>query len=316
MSSKPLVILNPHSGGGRAGAAAEELCAVLERHVGAFDVALTERPRHAVGLAEAAAIAGRPAVIAVGGDGTIHEVVNGLMLGRAAGHRPPTLGIVGQGTGGDFRKSLGLEHRLDRYCEAIASGRTRSVDVGRFAYTNDDGARAEAWFVNILSVGMGGLVDRYVARASRSLGGTVAYLGASVRALWQSEVGELACQLHRGGTVEALDLATRSLAICNGQYFGSGMHVAPMARLDDGLFDVVSMGAAPKLRFMLSSLSIYKGKHVDNPAVSVHACDRIVIELANEGIRDRFPLDVDGEPLGLLPIDVRVEPGALSVFSG
>ena len=316
MSDKPLVIVNPNSGGGKTGAAADELLRIIGNHLGELDTALTERPRHASEIAESAAREGRDVVVAVGGDGTIHEVVNGLMRARAELGRAPKLGIVAQGTGGDFRKSLGLEHRLDRYCQAIASGTTRAVDVGAFSYADDDGATREAFFINILSVGMGGLVDRYVARASRSLGGTFAYLGASVRALIDSDVGRLACTLHDGETSELVELETRSLAICNGQFFGSGMQVAPMASLDDGRFDVVSMGAAPKLSFMVSSLSIYKGKHVEQPGVRVFSCDRIEITLLNEEIRQQFPLDVDGEPLGLLPIDVRVVPRAIEIFTG
>jgi diacylglycerol kinase family enzyme len=176
---KPLIILNPHSQSGKTGKQADELKRVIERYVGAVDSAHTERPRHAVEIARQAAEDGRDAVIVVGGDGTIHEVANGLMLAREKGTSVPKLGVVGQGTGGDFRKTLGLEHRLDRYCQTIADGKTRSIDIGKFRYRDRRGEQDEAYFINILSMGMGGLVDEYVAQSSGQLGGTAAYFAAS-----------------------------------------------------------------------------------------------------------------------------------------
>jgi diacylglycerol kinase (ATP) len=312
---RPLVILNPNSQGGKTGARSDELCRVIERYLGAVDVAKTERPRHAVALAEEAANAAREVVIAVGGDGTIHEVVNGLMRAKDRGLVVPKLGIVGQGTGGDLRRSLGLEHRLDRYCQVIAAGKTRTIDVGRLRYRAHDGAEATAFFVNILGVGLGGLVDRYITRSARRFGGTVAYFTSTLKALARSEVGQVRCRARLGGEEREYRLSTRTLAICNGRYFGGGMEVAPMATLDDGLFHVVSLGDAPKLEFFVSSLSIYRGKHIELPKVQVFPCDSIDIELENPRIREEFPLDVDGEPLGLLPLRVDLVPRALSIFT-
>ncbi|HHH11685.1 MAG TPA: diacylglycerol kinase family lipid kinase [Sorangium sp.] len=313
--SKPLVILNPHSQGGRTAALADELMSVLGGYLGPLDVTHTSAPRDAVRLAEQAARESRAVVVAVGGDGTIHEVVNGLMAARAAGIRPPKLGILGQGTGGDFRKTLRLEHRLDQYCKAIAGGKTQAVDVGALKYRTRQGDDAQAYFINILSVGMGGLVDEYVANSGRKLGGTVAYLGASFRALINSEVGLLRCTLHDDDGAREVAVATRTLAICNGQFFGGGMQVAPMASLHDGYFDVVSLGAASRTKFALASMKIYSGSHIGQPDVQVWRCKGIDIDIKNNHIRDKFPLDVDGEPLGLLPISVEVMPAALEVFA-
>ena len=136
----PLLIVNPRSAGGRTGEVFEQMRGPIERELGPFEVAFTDRARHATDLARDAALAGRDMVVAVGGDGSIHEVVCGLMEARDAGKKPPALGIIGQGTGGDFRKTLGLDHRLDRYCRVIAERRSRSIDVGRFSYIDH-----EAW---------------------------------------------------------------------------------------------------------------------------------------------------------------------------
>jgi diacylglycerol kinase (ATP) len=314
---KPLCVLNPRSRGGKTAGQAEQILSALTKRIGPVDLVRTERPRHAAELGEQAVRDGRELVISVGGDGTIHEIVNGLMRAPRGAAPRPRLGIVGQGTGGDLRKTLGLEHRLEAYLEAIASGRARAIDVGRFSYVDHEDRPAEAWFVNILSMGMGGLVDRYVATHSRALPGGLAYFTATARALCESAVGDLRCTLHQDGASRELRLRCRNLALCNGRYFGSGMHVAPMAVPDDGLLHLVSLGGTgSRIGFALGSLSIYSGKHVHKPDVQVHECQAVDVELENTEARERFLLDVDGEPLGKLPVHVTLEPKALEVLVG
>ncbi len=312
---KPLLIVNPRAGGGRTGSLFARMQDPIERSLGSFDTTFTERGRHAVEIARDAALEGRETVIAVGGDGSIHEVVAGLMAAREKGAKGTRLGIIGQGTGGDFRKTLGIDHRLDKYCAAIAGGKTRAVDVGRFSYLDHNEEPSQSYFINILSIGMGGLVDQYVADGSRALGGTVAYFAASLKGLINSEIGVLNCTIHEGGTSRQEEIHSRMLAICNGRYFGSGMFVAPMAELDDGMFEVVDMGSASRLNFAMGSSKIYTGAHLKSPETKHFRCDKITIELVNKGIVDKYLLDVDGEPLGKLPLEVEVMPGALEVFA-
>jgi diacylglycerol kinase (ATP) len=306
---RPFVIVNPRSGGGRAGRTFPDVKRVLERRVGPVEVAFTERSGHAIELARDAAKNGAEVVIAVGGDGTLHEVANGV-LDAASG---TAVGYVGQGTGGDFRRSLGVEHRLDAYVEAIASGALRPVDAGKLRYRAHDGTTQTRWFVNIVSAGMGGLVDRYVAETSKALGGTAAYLWASTRALAVCQRGRLRCQVSLEREQHDRNVETFMIAVCNGRYFGGGMHVAPMAELDDGRFEVVSMDAPSKLAFAANSRRIYEGKHLTAPGVQHFACDRIAIDIENERARSVFLLDVDGEPLGGLPLEVEVVPKALTL---
>jgi YegS/Rv2252/BmrU family lipid kinase len=304
---RALVIANPRSGGGRAGRAIDEVRVALERRLGAVDFAITERSTHAVELAREAVRRGRTLVVAVGGDGTLHEVANGVLdAGGGA-----AVGYVGQGTGGDFRRTLGVEHRLEAYVDAIASGRLRRIDAGRCRFRSADGVTQERWFVNVLSVGLGGLVDRYVSETTKVLGGNAAYFWASVRAIARCPRGHIRCDVALGIDRRTRQLETFMLAICNGSYFGSGMHVAPMARPDDGRFEVVSLGARNKLSFALSSSRIYTGKHLSNPGVEHFACDRLAVDIENEEARSQFSLDVDGEPLGVLPLEVDVVPQAL-----
>lgn len=304
----PFLVVNPRAGGGKTQRAFPELRRTIEAALGPCDAALTERPGHGVELARAAADAGERLVVAVGGDGTFNEVVNGVLGSSRA--RDVEVAIVGQGTGGDLLRTLGLEHRLDKYLEAIASGRVRRLDAGRARYVNHDGGPAERWFVNILSAGMGGLVDQYVAGASRALGGKAAYFGASVKALATCRRGRLACTVDG----EKRELTSYMIAICNGRYFGSGMKIAPDAAIDDGRFEIVSIDAPSKAGLLVNSNRIYGGSHIGKPGVIHLPCTRRVeLDLLDEDARDRFLIDCDGEPLGRLPLAIDVVRAAVAL---
>jgi YegS/Rv2252/BmrU family lipid kinase len=301
----------PRAGGGRSAGVLAEVQSLLDRRLGGVDVASTARGGHAIDLARDAAREGRSMVVAVGGDGTFHEVANGLLSAGVTGG--PALGYVGVGTGGDFRRTLGIEHRLDAYVDAIAKGRDQTVDAGKVRYRTPAGETASRWFVNVLSAGMGGLVDQYVAESRRSLGGTATYFLASVRALAAIERGHLRCGVSLGDATHERQLDSYMFAVCNGRFFGSGMEVAPMAKLDDGRFEVVSMDAPSKMAFATSAHRIYSGRHLSMPGSQHFACDRLTVDLENPRAREVFLLDVDGEPLGGLPIDVELVPRALTV---
>lgn len=311
---KPLLIVNPQSGRGKTGIVFEKMRGPIEKHLGPVDVTFTERPRHAVDIAREAAIAGREIVVAVGGDGSIHEVSCGLMEAREQGVKLPKMGIIGAGTGGDYRRTLGLEDRLDKYCEAIKEGQTRTVDIGRFSYATHEGEKKSSYFINILSAGIGGLVDQYVAQSSRSLGGTVVYFTSSLKGLARSAIGRLKVSIKREDTSREETIETRLIAICNGRFFGSGMQAAPMAHPDDGLFDIMDLGAAPRWRFFAVNARMYTGTHIHSLDVKHYRCDHIEIDLLNKDVGDRFLLDVDGEPLGRLPITVDMVPSAIEIF--
>jgi diacylglycerol kinase family enzyme len=163
--------------------------------------------------------------------------------------------------------------------------------------------------VNILSVGMGGLVDRYVASGSRALGGKAAYFGATLKALWSAQLGNVKC------TVDDEEHIIRSymIAICNGQFFGGGMKVAPMAEVDDAMLEIVALGATSKVGFALTSGSIYSGEHITQKGTVHLRGKKLKLELVNKSASEVYLLDVDGEPMGELPIEVEVVPKALTL---
>jgi len=306
---KPLLVVNPSAAGSRTGRAFADTAAVVERALGAVDAVFTERHGHAIELARAGAEAGRELVVAVGGDGTLSEVVNGVM--QAGG--PACVGFIPQGTGGDFRRSLGRGHGLQESLTALASGGERRIDLGRLAYTDFDGATRDRYFINIVSAGLGGLVDRYVVAMPAWVGGRLGYYAAALRAFAVCPQARLRCRFTRDGQTQERELRARVIAVCNGAYFGSGMYMAPMALVDDGRLEVVAVAQPTWLHMVLRSRRIYDGSHLAIRGVEHFACQRIDLDVVDEKVRRRHLLDVDGDALGRLPLSIEVLPGALAL---
>lgn len=337
--ARPLVIVNPQAGARACGRTLGVLVPAVERALGPVDVVQTERPGHAIELARQGAGEGRLRILAAGGDGTVHEVANGILAAQQAegseadAASETTLGVLGRGTGGDFGRTLGIRDELEGihgYLGAIARGRVRALDVGRVKYDDADGAH-ERFFVNILSTGLSGLVVRRMATANRALGAGITYYNTSVRALFQARRAHVRVRYlpaRIGGESHADDFHERTfpsylVAICNGRYFGAGMHVAPMADPADGRLEVVSIDAPDKLGFFLNARRIRTAGHLGRPGVTHFSCRQLHLELALDekgspgppDLRERFVNDVDGEALGGLPLEVHLVPQALRVFA-
>ena len=189
------------------------------------------------------------------------------------------LGLVATGTGADFGRTLGIAPRIDAYLAAIAGGAERVVDAGVARFTGDDGRPAERYWVNVLSAGVGGLVDRYAAAAPAFLGGRVAYAQAAIRGIVVCRRLRLRCAyVLPDGTPAERVLDSHAVAVCNGTTFGGGMNIAPMARPDDGLLEVVAFETRTRWRLVGRFLTVYAGTHTDEPGVNHFTCRSLRLE--------------------------------------
>jgi diacylglycerol kinase (ATP) len=331
---RPIAIANPAAGHGRTGRDLPSIFAALAKTLGPLDTHVTTRAGEARRVAAAAAAERRPLVVGVGGDGTLNEIVNGLLGGSAtdrggadapppavasAASLLPALGVVATGTGGDYVHSLGLGKQPDDCLAALAGGAERLVDVGKAHFPGLDGAPTTRLWINVLSAGLGGLVDRYVAGAPGILGGRAAYAQAALRAIVTCRRTKLLCSYEApDGSHGERRFDAHAVAICNGRRFGGGMNVAPMASLDDGLLDVIAFETGTRWNMVRRFLTLYAGTHLDVPGVSHFTCRALELTPAEPADRRRpraglFPLDVDGDALGDVPLRVEVLPAALRV---
>jgi YegS/Rv2252/BmrU family lipid kinase len=318
--TRPLVIANPTAGRGRTGRDLASLVRAVRGAVGELDVAETGRRGDATALAVAAAGDRRPLVVGLGGDGTLDEIVNGLLSdGPRDAALLPALGIVGTGTGGDFGRSLGIPHELGAYLAALRGGAERAVDIGWARFPDLEGRPVERRWINVLSAGVGGLVDRYTAAAPAFLGGRLTYAQATLRAIVVCRRVRLVCSyVAPDGERRELAVDAHAVAICNGRTFGGGMNIAPMAKLDDGLLEVIVFQPKTRWHLVARLKTVYAGTHLLEPGVDHFACRELELRPAGPpaGRRPRaghFPLDVDGDPLGDVPVTAGVARAALRV---
>ena len=306
--STTVVIANPAAAGGRVGQRWDALCSQIRGVLGSqVQVQRTEGPRHGVVLATAAVQAGAQTVCALGGDGTLSEVVNGIMAARPA---PGTvqLGVLPAGTGGDFRRVLRHGETLDGALQALPSASAHPIDIGALTWRGDDGADHSGWFLNVASFGIGGLVDRLVNASSKRLPGGVAFYTATLRALWRYRPAMVRLVLD-GEALEPVPVT--NVLVCNSRFAGGGMRFAPDACLDDGLFDVVIMRQKSALYTVSLSRAIYSGAHLNDDTVRLLRAREVRAEVIGP---DPAWMDIDGEAPGVLPATLRVVPGALRLL--
>lgn len=298
------IVANPKAGSGRAERAAE----LLAKELPDAEVHFTQSSGDGTRLGREAVAANVDVVVAVGGDGTIHECVTGLVF-DADGQRTrrvPKLALCPAGTGGDFRKTFGIKDSVPQALARLAAGEVRQIDVGSIRVTTNKGP-LHTTFVNALSFGLGGLVDQLVESGPKWIGGRAAFLLGGLRANLIYQPIPLEISLD-GVPIETAPYS--NVAVCNGEYFGGGMHIAPGADPSDGYFDVVTMEMS-KFATMTLSTDIYRGTHLHRKGVHRHRCRKLVAQTTREG---ECLVDVDGEPLGQLPLEIELLPGALELL--
>lgn len=306
MAQRTLVIVNPRSRSGATGRRWPALEARIRSVLGPVEVEMTRAPRDAERLAREAVRAGVERLVVAGGDGTLGEVASGLLGAGLAGYAE--IGVLPLGTGSDYARSLGLPRDFEAALACIAAGATRRVDAGRARFRTRGGEERVACFANVASFGISGLVDEIVGRTTRIFGNGTAFLVGALAAILRYRSERVALRVD-GELVHDAELVLATGA--NGRWFGAGMQVAPQAVLDDGLLDVVVVGALSRPRLLAKLPKIYAGSHLRDPAVR-WTRGRVIEADAPPG---RVPLELDGEPLGMLPARLEVLPGALRVVA-
>ena len=293
-----LVIRNPVAGGARNRRAWERFEQVLRRTGLRFDVCTTTRPGDGARLAESALSAGIDRIMVAGGDGSVHDVLNGLMRARratvVAGESAPTLVPVPLGTGNDWSRSLRLPRDPERLAALVAAGATAPHDVGVIRFPGRD--EAPRWFINVAGAGFDAHV---ISRLPAPTPSRFAYLAGALRELGRYRSPRFRIEVEDGRCREGRFLLA---FVANGQYCGHRMHVAPPALLDDGRFDVVTVDDMGVLRALPKLLRLYFGNVLRDPLVQ-HATTRCV-SIESDPVT---AVEADGQLVGTTPVEIRVE---------
>ena len=305
---RTLIVINPASAGGRTERRWPDIESQLRGRGIAFELHRTTEPQQATAAVRMAIADGFRRIVSVGGDGTLNEVVNGCF----GADRPEplaedlVLGLIPSGSGGDFRRTAGIPD-VAAGVAALASGRTRPLDVGRIELPARP-APIRRHFLNIADWGVGAEVVTRVNRNPHKGGGargSAIFLGISLQELMT--FGARRVRFCLDGVEYVRDVS--NLVIANGRYFGGGMRVAPSAQLDDGLLDVIVVPQLSKLRTLMSIPRIYRGTHLELEGMEQHRAAVVEIHPEDPGMR----FEAEGEPLGEGPARVTCLRHALSL---
>ena len=289
--TRAVVVVNPAAGGGRTARIWRRLRDVMAATLPA-EHAETRGPGDGERLAREAAASGAALVVAVGGDGTLNEIVNGVRSAGAA----TSVGAVLTGRGCDACRNFGVPRDPLAAVRALADGHDARFDLGRAEWLN---GRCR-WFASSAGAGFDAAVAR---RAQRwRMGGTLPYLAAVLASVHRHRAIEVVLEVD--GVAEPPTPITAVVA-ANGRWFGGGMRIAPQADPADGALDVVVLGALGRLELLRWLPTIYPGTHVRHPRVRVCRARRLRVSGA------ALPTHVDGEPAAATPVTLSVEPGAL-----
>jgi diacylglycerol kinase (ATP) len=296
--SRARLIVNPSSGQERA----PDYAVLLQERLGGrwspLDVVATAGDGDAERAAAAAVADGCEAIFAAGGDGTLNEVLNGVM---AAGALDRTaIGIVPLGTGNDFATALGIPHDVDAAIEVLLRGRVVPVDVGE---VNGRG------FVNISGGGFIAEVSQAVTPQLKTIAGRLAYLIGGAQVLLEYEPVRATVVLEPEGA--RVGLALQAFAVCNSRLIGGGRLIAPVALIDDGLLDVCLIEGMSALEFVALARRVAGGEHLGDPRVRYYRASSVRMEFDRE-----IPINTDGELLSARRCEYRVRPRAARFFAG
>ncbi len=249
--------------------------------------------------------------VVVGGDGLLNEVVNGMMaVGADAleileGIR---LGIWPKGSGNDFSKTIGSSKDLNHLRHLIINDFYVPCDIGHLRYHDSAGGRKEGYFINIADIGLGGLVAKLIDKMPKFLHPGLAYQLAILIALFQYRHKRVSISMNNSDATVSDIMA---LIIANGQYFGSGLGIAPEAHPSDGQFNVVKIGSIGLRDYIAQIKNIKQSRILDHPEVFYYTCYNLHVESLTESL----PIDVDGEYYGETPLEVRMLHRILPIWS-
>ena len=295
--SETVFLVNPAAENGSTGRRWPEL-ARRAASLGLRGEALfSERPGQLGELARGAADGGASLLIAVGGDGTVNEVAQGI-----AGRDRVELAVIPRGTGWDFARTYDIPRRLEQAVAVALDGRTRTVDLGRARYRTWAGGEAESYFANIASTGMSGAIAQRANDTTKALGGRVSYLWATLAVFSRWRNDEVRVRVD-GETRRG---RMHDVVVANGRYFAGGMMICPEAEPDDGFLDVLTIGDLTKRDLLLTLPKTYRGKHLPHPKAELLRGAVVQVEAPTP-----LPLELDGEQPGTTPVRFEIVPRAL-----
>lgn len=297
------IIINPNSGKRRGKRDWPEIASLLEKQGISFEFIFTAKRLDALIFAKQAAENGFRNIIVTGGDGTLNEAVNGIMLQRSVPSHEISIAMIPVGTGNDWGRMYQCPSDYKECVKMIAQGHTVLQDAGKVQFVLA-GEIQERYFMNVAGIGCDAVVVRDTnSRKDRGSSGRIAYMLSLARSIFKFS-SQKAVVAADGNTVFNGALYSANFGIC--RYSGGGMMQVPKAIPDDGLFDITIIGDVGKLKIVRNTARLYDGSFTAMKEVSTFRCAAATVH-SNDGLL----LEADGEMLGTAPIEFSILPRAL-----
>ncbi|MEJ2161841.1 MAG: diacylglycerol kinase family lipid kinase [Robiginitalea sp.] len=270
-----------------------------QKNLGSVQFIPTLRNKHAIELARAASENGCDYLIAAGGDGTLHEVINGVLKSSMPANKYPAIGVLPYGSANDFARTAHISKSIEQLIGLIQSGSTRRIDLGKIAIHKTKETR---YFINIAGIGLGAEVVRNLERSPSVLGPGFNYFKHIIKGFFSYVKKEVRCTGRNWEWQGKL----LQMAVANGQYFGNAICVAPDARLADGKFQVVIFGDLSIWDYLKNLGKLKRGTKIDLPQVNYRSASEVLVES-----NDSCGIEADGEYVGAAPATISVLPKAI-----
>lgn len=306
LKNRTVFIVNPQAGSGRAGCKWPLIQSLAEKRLGAFETMWTTRPGDASLFARKAAGRGACLVVCVGGDGTLNEVINGLMCSGDSIREKVSVGYIPFGTGLDFIKTVPVPKKIEDAIEVIRKKKTHRIDIGKIYFRDHTGLPSCRYFHNVVSFGLGGEVDKKI-NESRKIFGPVSFFRAAFMAIIKYGRKKVFIKVNDHLETHAI---IWNVAVGNGCFHGAGMKVAPGAKIDDGLFHITIIGNMNLIEVFCKFPKLYTG-NLRMP--KIHETVGTLIHAASD---QKVLIDLDGECPGALPAIIEMVPKAINLVVG
>ncbi len=267
--------------------------------MGSVQFISTLRKKHAIELAKQATENGCDYMVAVGGDGTLHEVINGMLQANITPNEYPVIGLLPYGSANDFARTAGISNSIEALITLIRSNTTQKLDLGKIILQQPQETR---YFINIAGVGLGAEVAQNLEQSSSVLGPGFNYYKHIIKGFLSYVKKEVSCT---SGTWQWKGKLLQ-MAVANGRYFGNAICIAPDAKLTDGQFQLAIFGDLSIWDYLKNFGNLRKGVRINLPQVSYHTANEVLLES-----NDACGIEADGEYVGLAPATISVLPKAI-----
>jgi diacylglycerol kinase (ATP) len=268
-------------------------------NMGEVEFVFTQGPKHAVELAGQVTESNCDYLVAVGGDGTLHEVINGIMQTDVPASDYPVIGLLPYGSANDFARTAGVSNSIAALFELINSQSIQEIDLGKIVLQP---SLEICYFINIAGIGLGPEVVQSLQGSSSVFGSGFNYFKHILKGFLRYKKKEVHCIASNWQWKGKL----LQMAVANGCYYGNAIHTAPGAQLDDGKFQVAIFGDLSLWDYLKNMRNLKKGVKIDHPQVYYHAAEQVRLES-----NDLCGIEADGEYVGLLPATISVIPKAI-----